>query len=238
MKGIIYHLIDPRFPKEIRYVGITSRDPKFRIIEHIKEAKYYKKNTHKLNWIRKLLSEGVEPIMCIDDEFSFTNIEEYFLKEIESIQKYKYQGHNLVNSTIGGRGCLGVKASEETKKLLSNKGKLQWEKMSKEERDKRHQFNSNRLKGNSFRKNKKDPQSRIDSKKIQYKGKNNGNWKGYWIQIDTNFNKVKSWESIKEAADFLKITYKSIWSASRKFTKKGLPYKAGGFYWKQEKYYV
>ena len=53
--------------------------------------------------------------------------------------------------------------------------------------------------------------------------------------MDENFKEIHKWESIKDAADSIKVGYKAIWSASKRFTKKGLPQKSGGFYWKHEK---
>lgn len=236
MKGIIYYLVDPREPEHIRYIGVTSRDMEDRGLEHIKEAKYYKgKNTYKLNWIRKLLSEGVEPKQLLLKEFDFVDEEELFLKEVEIVKEYKEKGHKLTNTTLGGKGTLGHTLSPEVKKLLSDKGKEQWKNMSEEERKSRNEFNSRRMKGNSFRKGKKDPPERIESKKGQIKGKNSPTWKGYWIQMDEKGKKINSWESIEDAAQSIGVSYKAIWYAGNSKTKSGDDRKCGGYYWKQIK---
>ncbi|MFA6204484.1 MAG: NUMOD3 domain-containing DNA-binding protein [Gallionella sp.] len=58
-----------------------------------------------------------------DVEFIVQNVDEEFafLVEIEAIDKYKKMGFVLANRTGGGQGMAGYKASDETKKKMSEK---------------------------------------------------------------------------------------------------------------------
>lgn len=107
----IYGLKDPRDNK-IRYVGWT-KDIKKRLINHITPSRI-KKNTHKNNWIKQLLSLNLKPEIIIIEEVSYDN----------RLQKEKYWINfygrdNLTNSTDGGEGMCGFKHSEKTRKLIS-----------------------------------------------------------------------------------------------------------------------
>lgn len=62
----IYTLVDPRDKNNIRYIGKTN-NPNKRLLEHIKEA-LSDKHSKKINWIKKLLREGVAPLLEILDE--------------------------------------------------------------------------------------------------------------------------------------------------------------------------
>lgn len=120
---IIYALIDPRNPERIRYIGWTSRSElNKRLLEHIKESKLGGK-TYKCNWIRSLLNENINP--------EINKVEDNIYKNKDEREQYwiNYYGReNLTNGTNGGEGCLGLFVSDETKKCLSEKSKIQMSK--------------------------------------------------------------------------------------------------------------
>lgn len=116
----------------IRYVG-KSNDPKNRIYGHLKEAK----GAHKYNWLQSIIKRGYFPVVNIIDEVPFDDWEPY---EIYWIAQFRAWGFDLVNKCDGGSGPtnakrsqetkekvsksqIGRKASEETKKLMSDKAK-------------------------------------------------------------------------------------------------------------------
>ena len=120
MKNYIYILIGDN--NDIRYVGKTMY-PKQRLYSHIKESKGTK-NNHKINWIRKLLSENKKPKMFLIDEVGddWQFWENYWIDQIKS------WGFKLTNQTAGGEGLNGYKHSDDSiskmKKKIQRKSKL------------------------------------------------------------------------------------------------------------------
>ena len=162
----IYVLIDPR-PKFncIRYIG-KSNNPKKRLNYHIFQRN--QQNTHKNNWLKKLLKENLKPEIVIVEEVLQ---DEWKEKEIFWIEFYReiYGRKIIVNILDGGDGfesgknhpnfgkhlseetkrkmsesTKGIKRSEETKRKISEtkKGKKQSEetknKISKSKKGKKH----------------------------------------------------------------------------------------------------
>ena len=110
----IYALSDPA-DGEIRYVGFTSKTVKHRLIEHISEAKEGKAS-HRLNWIRSVLSDGRKPVAQIletVDEDSWAEKERHWIKTLRE------QGKKLVNATDGGEGTLNL--AEDVRRRISEK---------------------------------------------------------------------------------------------------------------------
>jgi group I intron endonuclease len=111
----IYKLIDP-ISNEIRYVGLTFNDLKQRLKSHLSE----KSNSHKSNWIKKLKSIGLKPIIeSIENNIS--SYDEVCEREIYWIERFKQEGHPLTNMASGGNK--NKKMSEETKRRMSESGK-------------------------------------------------------------------------------------------------------------------
>jgi len=82
----------------IRYIG-KSDDPKTRKTRHINESKKDKSNTHKSNWIKKMINEGKDIGLKIIEEVNYA--------EWEDREKYWIEFYgldNLTNSTSGGLG--------------------------------------------------------------------------------------------------------------------------------------
>jgi hypothetical protein len=104
MKPFIYALVDPIERGHIRYVGMAVNNPN-RPYEHAKNLRE-RDDTHKGNWVRKVLSEGREPIVLILEELPEDSprsligfVEACYIKSLREI------GHRLTNSTSGGDGC-------------------------------------------------------------------------------------------------------------------------------------
>ena len=91
--SVIYGLVDPR-TMALRYVG-KSEAPAHRMRQHLKDES----KNHRVNWIKRLLSEGVQPMpililvcpSCLAGEM-----------ETKVIRMLKAKGADLVNSTEGG----------------------------------------------------------------------------------------------------------------------------------------
>jgi hypothetical protein len=96
-KFYVYELIDPR-TDIVFYVGKGKNK---RMYDHVKNAKYTNKNSHRLNKIRKILNDGYDDIKY-NIIFESTIEDECYKKEKEFIKLYGLQ--NLTNSTVGGEG--------------------------------------------------------------------------------------------------------------------------------------
>jgi hypothetical protein len=98
MKVIIYALVDPITCK-VRYIGRTSVSMNARLSKHIHDAKYFKKKTHKENWIRSLLKINCKPLIR-----KLTEIEGWkksYELEVSLIEKYKDRLTNYYDKGIG-----------------------------------------------------------------------------------------------------------------------------------------
>jgi hypothetical protein len=118
----IYGLVDPR-TQELRYVGKTKHTPVIRLNEHIAECYRRKKNLHRLNWIKSLLREGLQPDIFVLEE---VRKEDWQVAEKFWIAYFKMLGANLVNATIGGDGSKGYRHTAEHKKHISELGKIRF----------------------------------------------------------------------------------------------------------------
>ncbi len=113
-KVYIYGLYDPR-NWELRYIG-KAKNPTQRLWFHLKDAKGGQK-TYKANWIRQLLSEGLEPVISVLTETTESNWQK---DERFWIAQSLADGMNLTNLTKGGDGIDGYSHSDETKKKISD----------------------------------------------------------------------------------------------------------------------
>lgn len=122
----VYVYMDPKEEVEFIYGNIELTHKPFyvgkgygyRIDSHMNPY-HLKRNNHKNNKIKKILSEGLEPIRFKVYEG---------LTEEESLQKERYLINligfeNLTNVTYGGEGTSGYKQKEETKRKIGNKNK-------------------------------------------------------------------------------------------------------------------
>jgi group I intron endonuclease len=98
-----------------RYIG-KSNNPRRRLYQHIKD----KSNLHKFNWLNSIIKRGHKPIIEIIEKVSIDSWKE---REIYWISKFKEDGIDLINMTIGGDGAEGMIHTEESKKKMSNSKK-------------------------------------------------------------------------------------------------------------------
>lgn len=119
----IYCLYDPKECK-IRYVGRTSKKVlEHRLIEHISKAKYFeryhkgKRLPHRVNWIKKILSEGREPKIKLLTEVEGWSQSHQFERQL--INKWK-KVRNLVNLEDRGEGGKNRIVTTEDKIKISN----------------------------------------------------------------------------------------------------------------------
>lgn len=95
-KVCIYALLEPE-TKIVRYVGKTTREPKRRLYEHIRNLSY---NTYKTNWVKSLLKDGKEPILAVLETCDYSN---WIERERFWIDYYLKNGEkSLTNLTLGG----------------------------------------------------------------------------------------------------------------------------------------
>lgn len=111
MKVIIYALIDP-ITCRVRYIGRTSVSMNARLAKHIHDAKYFKKKTHKEDWIRSLLKINCKPLIRKLTEIE--GWEESYTFEVALIEKYK---ERLTNYYDIGPGKLRSCREEDRKKI-------------------------------------------------------------------------------------------------------------------------
>ena len=113
----IYYVFSPDQNQDgPRYIGMHTGPMGRRISEHLSEARSGK-NTHKCNWIRKVLASGQEPVFEVISIFE--SREKMVKAEIDHIAYWRLQGANLTNATNGGEGMSGYKVSDETKSKQS-----------------------------------------------------------------------------------------------------------------------
>lgn len=114
----IYGLTDPR-TGEVRYIGQTVCNIRKRLYAHLVESRRGD-ISHKCNWIRSLLSEGIRPGVVEIERGSGDGINE---AEIKWISFYRESGLKLVNQADGGHTNKGFKHTPETRALLSVKSR-------------------------------------------------------------------------------------------------------------------
>lgn len=103
---VIYGLLDP-LTKELRYVGMTKKDPVRRLRQHLRFCQSRNKdgewvgNNYNYHWLRFLLREGQKPVMSIIDVVA---AEEGGPAEAAYISLYEEEGCQLTNMMRGGEG--------------------------------------------------------------------------------------------------------------------------------------
>lgn len=113
----IYGLFDPR-NYSLRYIG-KSDNPDLRLKQHIKESKCSKKHERYVcNWIRQLLSEGLEPSIEILEEVPIDSWEETESAWIAECRKFRLDITNLTDGGDCPPSRKGKKLSEGHKDIL------------------------------------------------------------------------------------------------------------------------
>lgn len=109
---VIYGLFDP-LTESLRYVGATSNHVK-RFASHLKDSR--RRKTRVGIWVHDLIQSDCLPVIGVLEETSNT---EWQAAEKRWIAALKDDGVDLLNSTDGGRGCPGIKFSDEALKKMS-----------------------------------------------------------------------------------------------------------------------
>jgi len=184
----IYALTDP-ISGEVRYVGQTYRRLDIRLKEHIYDCIRRPRSSHKVNWIKLLISKNQLPNIILLES----------VKNNEVVEKEKYwmvkltgEGNNLTNTTEGGEFCTkGSKLSKDIREHMSEKAK-----------------NRSRGKGNTMwgKKHKESSKKKMsDKKKGIYDGVKNPRSRKIF-EYDTNNKIIREWAYCKECADFHNIS--------------------------------
>ena len=117
----IYTLKDP-ITNEVRYIGKTKRKLVDRMYSHTSNYKLEKEKSYKNSWIKSLKNKNLKPII---EELDLVEDNNWEFWEQFYINLFKSWGFNLTNMTkggegsLGGKGCLGYKHTEEAKKRIS-----------------------------------------------------------------------------------------------------------------------
>lgn len=223
IKYTIYKLIDP-ISNEIRYIGLTFNTLKQRLGSHMSEPG----KSHKCNWIKKLKSQGLKPIIeSVEDNIS--SYDDCCLREIYYIDYYKSCGCNLTNSASGGNK--NKKMSDETKKKMSESAKNRNFKLvhtdnakehfsikSKERFQKEEERNKLRISNKRYEDSKTEEQKLNDILIQKCKG---------IIQYDKEMNYISEYPSGRDAERRTGVFRANI-SKCCKFKVKS----AGGFIWR------
>jgi hypothetical protein len=113
---VIYGLFDAT---GIRYVGKTCMPIHKRLLSHVATAAL-NYNSHKNNWIKKLLASGIRPEIRVLETIPAAQSQNWPAREQAWISFGRRIGWNLTNGSSGGdAGGRGKQHSEETKRKMS-----------------------------------------------------------------------------------------------------------------------
>ena len=97
-------------------MGVTHQKPANRLSKHLSYARTRRGTSHLVAWLRKLLSDGIEPTLSVIT--SGLGLD-WGVAERSWIQQYRDQGFSLVNATDGGEGCPGHTVSAEARERIA-----------------------------------------------------------------------------------------------------------------------
>ena len=109
----IYALVSEIEPNNIKYVGVTRRNPKYRLNNHLYEAKHTPNKNNRTKWINSVNSKIFQIILDVIDEENCDFWEKYWISQV------KAWGFDLVNSNNGGGGL--SKRDDNFSKWLSQR---------------------------------------------------------------------------------------------------------------------
>jgi len=205
----IYTLTDPR-DNLVKYVGKTKSTLKKRLQSHESDARTRKVRNLNINWIKNLLDNGLHPII---EELESVSEFEWEQAEIFWINQIRVWGFQIKNMTIGGdRGgdWTGKHHTVETKLKIgkANTGKNNgfYNKTHSElHKDKLRNLAKNRsgrkLSEDSIKKMKSHIKTENHRKKLSSALLNNPKLVKKINQISPDGEIVKTWSSIKSAAE-------------------------------------
>lgn len=110
----IYALVDPR-TDAVRYIG-KAANLRVRLSAHLRD----RASTRKARWLRTLIREGLRPTLITLEQ----GAGDWRPAEQRWIAKFKADGANLTNATLGGEGLLG--ATTETRRKIGEAQRLRW----------------------------------------------------------------------------------------------------------------
>jgi len=191
-KYYVYGLVNP-IDGEIFYVGKGSDK---RAYDHLKPSGWGN-NSHKLNKIKKIRKNGMEPQVV----FLYENLDEKmaFNMEIQEINRLKKEGVNLTNMTNGG-DCGPIrfgKRNKSERKVISEKTK---EAMWVSEIRERH-LNSIRIESNR-KKLSENQIKKLNSNKEWYEKFTKSNYKEEYRKLKVIRSDGKIFNSVEEVAKF------------------------------------
>lgn len=184
----IYALVDP-ISNEIRYVGQTYRKLDVRLKEHVYDCIRRPRSSHKVNWIKSLISKNQIPNIKLLETVNSLDVVE---KEKYWMDKLSGEGNNLTNTTKGGEFCTrGSTLSEDIREHMSEKAK------------ERSKGKGNTMWGKKHRDSSKEKMS--ERKKGLYDGINNPRSREVF-EYDEYNNFVRKWSHCKECATYHSIS--------------------------------
>lgn len=228
IKYSIYKLIDP-ITNEVRYIGLTFNTLKQRLGSHLGDNG----KSHKCNWVRKLKSEGLKPIIELVEE-NISSYDECCLKEEYYINFYKNLGYKLTNSASGGNK--NKKMSDETRLKMS---------IAQKERFKNYTFfisnETKKIMSKSskerFEKDEERQKLRISNKKYEYSKTDEQKLNDILVQktskqvykYDKDMNFINKYPSIKNAAKLNNIASANVTKCCNHKVRM-----VGGYVWRFE----
>jgi len=225
IKYTIYKLIDPT-SNEIRYIGLTFNDLKQRLKSHCSE----KSTSHKSNWIKKLKSIGLKPIIESIEE-NISSYDEVCNREIYWIDKLKSEGHPLTNMASGGNK--NKKMSDETRKLMSESAKNRKIKTFLSEKTKKVLSEKSKKR---FENEEEREKLRISNKKFEDSKTEEQKLKDILMQdcksvyqYDIDMNLINIYLSINNAAKINNLSHGNISKCCKNKVKM-----VGGYVWRFE----
>lgn len=109
----VYGLVDPRYPKNIRYVGCTRQTLKKRLQNHIADSSRW--SGPRELWVAGILREGFRPIIIhletVSEDENWEDREKYYISCFSKEAP-------LLNLTLGGLGNHGWSPTEEARKKI------------------------------------------------------------------------------------------------------------------------
>jgi len=97
---------------ELRYIGQTTKSLRHRLMVHLQWQK--REDNYRSRWIASVLRNGYEI-----EIFPIKTDAVLHEDEVQIIREYKAQGINLVNSTLGGDGWIGIPKLQEHKDKIA-----------------------------------------------------------------------------------------------------------------------
>lgn len=115
---LIYALTYPGTDK-VRYVGKTVRSPRKRHNEHIMAAMRGNPRLPVHRWIASLYRRGLWS--CLWHLERISESEDWAARERHWIEKFRSEGHDLLNLTDGGEGLSGHSHTAEAREAIASK---------------------------------------------------------------------------------------------------------------------